>query len=115
MIEPGAVVPPPLTMIPFSTSRAVWGLVLRDLRVLRRNLGPFVVRTIMNPMLFVFVFTYVLPRIGQGVAPGPGGATYATVIRCSWMICRNCSRSKRGMVTIWAPRRRQSFSTTVWP
>jgi ABC-2 type transport system permease protein len=63
-----------------STTRAVWGLVLRDLRVLQRNFGPFVVRTVMNPMLFVFVFTYVLPRIGQGVNTGPGGATYATIL-----------------------------------
>lgn len=65
---------------PFSTARAVWGLVLRDLRVLRRTFGPFVVRTVMNPMLFVFVFTYVLPSIGQGVTPSPGGATYATIL-----------------------------------
>src|SRR5205823_3296981 len=34
-------------------------LLLRDLAVLRKNLAEFVIRTIMQPLLFVFVFTYV--------------------------------------------------------
>src|SRR5437867_496927 len=38
----------------------------RDLRVLRRELFPFLVRTAMQPFLFVFVFAYVQPKIGQG-------------------------------------------------
>lgn len=59
---------------------ATWGLVLRDLRVLGRNLPPFIVRTVMNPLLFVFVFTYVLPRIGQGVETGVAGISYATIL-----------------------------------
>jgi len=57
-----------------------WGLVLRDLTVLRRNLAPFITRTVMNPLLFVFVFTYVLPRIGQGVETGSAGVSYATIL-----------------------------------
>jgi ABC-2 type transport system permease protein len=60
--------------------RPFWGLVLRDLRVLRRNFAPFVARTVVNPVLFVFVFTYVLPRIGQGFQSGPVDATYATIL-----------------------------------
>ena len=60
--------------------RPLWGLVLRDLRVLRRNFAPFVARTVINPVLFVFVFTYVLPRIGQGFQSGPVDATYATIL-----------------------------------
>ena len=36
------------------------------LRVLRRQVGQFVVRTVMQPLLFVFVFAYVFPKIGQG-------------------------------------------------
>lgn len=59
---------------------ALWGMVLRDLTVLRRGLAPFVIRTVMNPLLFVFIFTYVLPRIGQGVQTGAAGVTYATII-----------------------------------
>lgn len=57
---------------------AFLGLMLRDLRVLRRELGPFVVRIIMQPLLFLFVFTYLFPRIGQMGAIG--GATFATVL-----------------------------------
>jgi ABC-2 type transport system permease protein len=50
---------------------AFWGLLLRDLRVLTREKGPFVVRTVSQPLLLVFVFTYVFPAIGQGI-DGPG-------------------------------------------
>ncbi len=42
----------------------------RDMRVVRKQLGPFLIRTIMQPLLTTFVFTYVFPKIGQGV----GGA-----------------------------------------
>ena len=44
-----------------STARAFAGLFLRDLYVLRRELFPFVIRVCMNPLLFLFVFTYVIP------------------------------------------------------
>ena len=46
--------------------QAFWGLLLRDFRVLRREVGPFIIRVVMNPLLFLFVFTYIFPRIGQG-------------------------------------------------
>jgi ABC-2 type transport system permease protein len=42
-------------------------LILRDLIVLRKNVGEFVTRTIIQPFLLVFVFLYVFPTIGQGV------------------------------------------------
>lgn len=57
-----------------------WGMVLRDLRVLRRNFAPFMTRTVMNPLLFVFVFTYVFPRIGQAFQPAQAGVSYATIV-----------------------------------
>lgn len=62
--------------------RAFWGLLLRDARVLAREFVPFVLRTLMNPLLFVFVFTYVLPRIGQrGLgSAAPAGASFSTVL-----------------------------------
>jgi ABC-2 type transport system permease protein len=54
--------------------------MLRDAIVLRRDLGAFLTRTVMQPLLFVFVFAYVFPRIGQTVG-GAGGATdFATVL-----------------------------------
>jgi ABC-2 type transport system permease protein len=48
-------------------------LLARDLAVLRKDLPVVLVRTIMQPLLLLFVFTYVFPRIGQSIR-GPGGA-----------------------------------------
>jgi ABC-2 type transport system permease protein len=57
----------------FTASRsALRALVLRDLVVLRKHFGEFVVRTLIQPFLLVFVFLYVFPTIGQGV--GSAGA-----------------------------------------
>jgi ABC-2 type transport system permease protein len=69
----------PLRALPeLRTTRAsaFGALLLRDLTVLRKNLREFVPRTILQPLLLVFVFTYVFPKIGQGV--GGGGAAAAT-------------------------------------
>ncbi len=62
--------------------QTIGGLMVRDLRVLRRELYVFISRTIMQPLLFVFVFAYLFPRIGQGVGGGAGGAgaDFATVL-----------------------------------
>jgi ABC-2 type transport system permease protein len=54
--------------------RAFAGLFLRDLYVLRREFFPFVIRVCMNPLLFLFVFTYVIPHMNAGVAMNPTGA-----------------------------------------
>lgn len=59
--------------------RVFVGLLARDLRVLRRDFIPFVIRTGMNPLLFVFVFTYVFPKIGQGFSSSHG-ASFGTVL-----------------------------------
>jgi len=42
-------------------------LLMRDFNVLRKNIVEFIVRSLMQPLLFVFVFTYVFPKIGFGV------------------------------------------------
>jgi ABC-2 type transport system permease protein len=49
-------------------------LLLRDMTVLRKNLKEFIPRTVLQPFLLVFVFTYVFPKIGQGIG---GGGTRA--------------------------------------
>src|SRR3984957_7785402 len=59
---------------------AFLGLMLRDLRVLRRELGPFVVRIVMQPLLFLFVFTYVFPHMGHGDPMAAGGGNFATIL-----------------------------------
>jgi ABC-2 type transport system permease protein len=52
--------------------RAFRALVGRDLTVLRKELGSFVARTVMQPLLLMFVFTYVFPKIGQGIGSAGG-------------------------------------------
>jgi ABC-2 type transport system permease protein len=67
----------------FAASRAaLWGLLLRDLVVLRKTLPSFVLRTVIQPFLLVFVFLYVFPTIGQGFGGGggSGGANFATIL-----------------------------------
>jgi ABC-2 type transport system permease protein len=54
-------------------------LLLRDLAVLRKELGIFVVRTVMQPLLLLFVFTFVFPRIGQGIG-GAGTEDFSTLL-----------------------------------
>jgi ABC-2 type transport system permease protein len=44
--------------------------------VLKKNFGEFVVRTLVQPFLLVFVFLYVFPSIGQGI--GGGGAHHTS-------------------------------------
>jgi len=58
-------------------------LLLRDLVVLRKHFGEFVVRTLVQPFLLCFVFLFVFPKIGQGVGGGRGPAAesgFATVL-----------------------------------
>ncbi|HUY20789.1 MAG TPA: ABC transporter permease [Acidimicrobiales bacterium] len=58
-------------------------LMLRDLVVLRKNLGEFVIRTLVQPFLLCFVFLFVFPKIGQGIGGGRGAAAesgFATVL-----------------------------------
>jgi ABC-2 type transport system permease protein len=63
------------------SAQAFGAMLLRDLAVLRKNLREFIPRTILQPLLLVFVFTYVFPKIGQGVG-GSGGAAsvFSTVL-----------------------------------
>ena len=65
-------------------ARAFIGLFLRDAYVLRRELFPFVIRVCMNPLLFLFVFTYVMPHMTGGAAMNPtagmAGHDFPTVL-----------------------------------
>ena len=92
-------------------------LLLRDLVVLRKTLKEFIPRTILQPFLLVFVFTYVFPKIGQGVGgtgagervldparrrrrrardPVPG---HPVGRRCRW--CRSSATRARSRTASW--------------
>ena len=59
---------------------AIVGLFARDIHVARRDLIGFTLRTIANPLFFVFVFGYVLPKIGQQISGGNSGGSFGTIL-----------------------------------
>jgi ABC-2 type transport system permease protein len=66
-----------------AASRAAFNaLLLRDLTVLKKNLGVFIARTLIQPFLLVFVFLYVFPQIGEGVGGSSAGglSSFATIL-----------------------------------
>jgi ABC-type polysaccharide/polyol phosphate export permease len=71
--------------------RTFAAMMAREGRVLRRNAIATFTRSVMQPLLFVFVFTYVMPKIGgaalfsagaavKGAGEAGGGVTFATVL-----------------------------------
>ena len=59
---------------------AFFAMLLRDVRVVRKQFGPFAARTIMQPLLTTFVFAYVFPKIGQGVGGSQGAEEFSTLL-----------------------------------
>jgi len=62
---------------PVPAWQVFWALLRRDLRVAQRELPYFLVRTTLQPILFVVVFGYLLPKMrfvqqGYGTALLPG-------------------------------------------
>jgi ABC-2 type transport system permease protein len=60
-------------------------MMAREFRVLGRNAPSTFIRAVMQPLLFAFVFAYVLPKIGSGFGTaGAGGASgsvnFATIL-----------------------------------
>jgi ABC-2 type transport system permease protein len=79
--DSGIVTPRPLRSAAAASRTAFYALMLRDLAVLRKNLGEVVMRTVIQPFLLVFVFLYVFPDIGQSIGGSShGSATFATVL-----------------------------------
>jgi ABC-2 type transport system permease protein len=62
-------------------SRNAFGaLLLRDLAVLRKEIWMFLGRTVMQPLLLIFVFAYVFPKIGQAIGGARGAAEFSTLL-----------------------------------
>ncbi len=75
---PSALVP---ARKPVAAARVAFrSLILRDLVVLRKTLKEFIPRTILQPFLLVFVFTYVFPKIGQGVGGADEASSFSTLL-----------------------------------
>ena len=74
---------------------AFWGLIVRDTRVLSRSMTQFLLRTVIQPFLFVFVFLYVFPNIGAQIH-GPARCC----CRASWR-WPSCSRGSRPWGCLW--------------
>jgi ABC-2 type transport system permease protein len=80
---PAAISLTPTRSVLESSRIALGALVLRDLTVLRKHFWEFVLRTLIQPFLLVFVFLFVFPKIGQGVGGGSSRAeesAFATVL-----------------------------------
>jgi ABC-2 type transport system permease protein len=73
--DPGPWVAPTAT-----TSSTFVALLRRDAHVLRKNLREFVPRTVLQPLMLVFVFTYVFPKIGSAVGGSTGAADFSTLL-----------------------------------
>src|SRR3954468_6811764 len=63
-----------------SAGTAFGALLLRDLAVLRKEIGMFLGRTVMQPLLLIFVFTYVFPKIGEGIGGARGATEFSTLL-----------------------------------
>ncbi len=75
--ENGAAWDAPAHPTAFAAFRA---LLLRDLRVLRRDWVAFLVGSLMQPLLLVFVFTYVLPKVGLAVGGADRAGEFSTLL-----------------------------------
>jgi len=54
------------------------GLLGRDMYLLRKDARVFLLRTLIQPFLLVFVFTYVFPKTGQSVGGAGGSGRFST-------------------------------------
>ena len=76
---PGFAAAPTRSVVAASRS-ALRALIARDLLVVRKSLGEFVLRTLVQPFLLCFVFLFVFPKIGQAVGGRASPGDFATVL-----------------------------------
>jgi len=63
-----------------SARSAFRALLLRDLAVLRKEVWMFLGRTVVQPLLLIFVFAYVFPKIGEAIGGAGGAARFSTLL-----------------------------------
>ncbi len=63
-----------------SSRSAFAALLLRDLTVLRKEVWMFLGRTVMQPLMLIFVFAYVFPKIGEAIGGAAGAARFSTLL-----------------------------------
>jgi ABC-type multidrug transport system permease subunit len=63
-----------------TTGKTLFAMLARDMRVMRRNYLPVLMRAILQPLLFVFVFTYVMPKVRGGSLFSEAGITFSTIL-----------------------------------
>jgi ABC-type multidrug transport system permease subunit len=67
-----------------TTARTFAAMMAREIRVMRRTFVAIFIRVILQPLLFVFVFAYVLPKLGAAgggsFAASTHGPTFATIL-----------------------------------
>jgi ABC-2 type transport system permease protein len=74
----------PAPAVPRSPALAAFAALLaRDLTVLRKQPAEFITRTIVQPVIFVFVLGYITPQIGQ---PAAGSAAQAATTLLAGML-----------------------------
>jgi ABC-2 type transport system permease protein len=85
-VPPPSSSPPPDSLAQLRPARAAaltafGAQLLRDVHVLRKTFRVFMLRTVMQPLFTVFVFTYVFPKIGQGIGgSGRAAADFSTLL-----------------------------------
>lgn len=60
--------------------RAFTAILMRDLRVMRREFLIVGLRSVVQPLLLVFVFAYVMPAIGRPIGGGQQAGSFATIL-----------------------------------
>ena len=68
-----------------TTLKTFGAMMAREFRVLGRNAISTFMRSVMQPLLFVFVFSYVFPKIGSGFSAGgtaasAGNTSFSTIL-----------------------------------
>ncbi|MGA8113554.1 MAG: ABC transporter permease [Actinocatenispora sp.] len=72
--------PPLASDLRSSVLRTFLAMMSREVRVLRRQLITFMARTVLQPLLTVVVFFYILPSVGAGPFGGAGSTEFSTIL-----------------------------------